>query len=79
MAFPAQPAPKTTDETTDDGIRWLEPAEERALFEERTHALLGISGEEFLRRLDAGEYDPVFDDPDHRDITYLVMLSVVAR
>ncbi len=75
MATPAQPTP----ETTDDGIHWLERDEARAMFDARTLEMLGISGEEFLRRLDAGEYEALFDDPDHTDLTYLVMLSPIAR
>jgi hypothetical protein len=34
----------------------LTEAEGRALFDKRAREALGISGEEFLRRLDAGEY-----------------------
>ncbi len=35
---------------------------------------MGISGEEFIRRYDAGEYEDAIDDPDHRQILMLVML-----
>ncbi len=79
MAFPAQPARETTDEVEGDNFRWLEPEEERALFDERTRAILGISGEEFLRKLDDGDYDEVADDVHYLDIHYLIMLCSIAR
>lgn len=53
--------------------------EERAHFNAECMRFLGISGEEFLRRFDAGEYDVLRDDPHHGDIAYLAMLSYVAR
>jgi hypothetical protein len=35
-----------------------------------------MSGEEFLRRLDAGEFEDVVDDPiNHPGIGFLAMLS----
>src|SRR4051812_32292921 len=38
------------------GIRWLSPEAGRQYFEDEVRKRLGISGDEFLRRLDAGEY-----------------------
>jgi hypothetical protein len=60
-------------------IRWLSPAEAKALFDAQARKLLGISGEEFLRRWDAGEYDAIEDDPAHPEIMRLVLLSSLAR
>ena len=60
-------------------MRWLSAEEERAMFDEAARELLGISGEEFLRLLDAGAYDEVMDDGTNPDIAYLAMLSPVAR
>jgi hypothetical protein len=48
--------------TTEDRIRELTDEEARELFDRSARHYLGISGEEFLRRWDAGEYD----DPDDR-------------
>ena len=42
------------EETEDEPIRWLSPEEGRAFFDGQARRLLGISGEECLRRLDAG-------------------------
>ena len=75
MALPTGRA----EELTDDGVWWLNAEEERAMFDEATRELLGISGEEFLRLLDAGAYDEVMDDGTNPDIAYLAMLSPVAR
>jgi hypothetical protein len=59
-----------------NGIVWLSDEEAVAFFDRNARALLGISGEEFLRRWDAGEFHDRFDvDPD---ITSLVMLMPFA-
>ncbi len=60
-------------------VRWLSPEESRQFFDEQARKALGISGEEFLRRWDAGEYDAIFDDPDHPEIVELAMLLPLAR
>lgn len=39
--------------------------EQRAQFEELVREWMGISGEEFLRRLDAGEYADIYDKTSH--------------
>ena len=49
-------------ETTENQIHELTDEEARELFDRSARHYLGISGEEFLRRWDAGEYD----DPDDR-------------
>lgn len=38
-----------------------------------------MSGEEFIRRWDAGEYDAIADEPGHTDLVYLAMLRPVDR
>ena len=48
-------------------------------FEAEVQKKLGITGTEFLRRLDADEYNDIYDDSDHRDIGYLDTLSHVVR
>ena len=68
-----------TTEQRLDGVKELTPEEGRAFFEDEVRRLLGISGEEFLRRLDAGAYDNVYDDPSHRHIGHLELLSHVVR
>jgi hypothetical protein len=66
-------------ESTDDGIIWLEDEEARAYFDATARELVGMSGEEFLRRLDSGEWDEVIDDGEHRDHLYVASLRSLAR
>lgn len=60
---------------TEQPIREMTVEESRAFFDDKAHTLLGISGDEFRRRWNAGEYDAIADDPDHSDIMYLVLLG----
>jgi hypothetical protein len=74
---PRKTAAKTR---TDDDARLLSLAEGRQLFDDQVRERLGISGEEFLRRWDAGEYDASFDDPRHHStLVHLWMLSPFGR
>jgi hypothetical protein len=59
--------------------RALSHAEAQAFFDAQVDALLGISGEELLRRLDAGEYANIPDDAKHADILYLATLQSIGR
>ena len=61
------------------GVQVLTLAEGDAFFDQQCHAVLGISGAEFLRRYDAGEYDEIIDDPAHREIGLLEFLIPFAR
>ena len=67
------------DRDTDDGIIWLEGDEARAYFDAQARELVGMSGEEFLRRLDAGEWDQVIDDGEHSDHLFLAMMRSFAE
>ncbi len=61
-------------------IRWLNEEEARALFDQQAHALLGISGDEFLRRWDAGEYRGIEDDIEHDEVHHMAtLMSLVGR
>lgn len=52
----------------------LDEAEARAEFDAQARHWLGISGEEFLRRWDAGDYQDTFDDEDHPGVLMMAML-----
>ncbi|HEY7031774.1 MAG TPA: hypothetical protein VH482_10620 [Thermomicrobiales bacterium] len=61
------------------GVRFVTAEEGRALFDREARALLGISGEAFLRGWDRGDYGPVPDTKDGRKLGRLVMLIPFAR
>jgi hypothetical protein len=67
------------EESVRDGIVILEDDEARAYFDATARELLGMSGEEFLRRLDAGEWEEVIDDGEHSDHLYLAMMRSFAE
>ena len=69
----------TTIPDTEPRPRELSPEEGRAFFDQRARALVGMSGEEFIRRLDAGEFDAILDDPDHEAYMSLALLSPFGR
>lgn len=56
-------------------IKVLNPEQSRTYFDELTRELLGISGDEFVRRYDAGRYDDILDDGEHTHLLYLAMLG----
>jgi hypothetical protein len=56
------------------GVHFMTPEEALAFFDRKARETLGISGDEFLRRWDAGEYQPVPDTREGQKIGRLVML-----
>ena len=68
-----------TDSETEAQSLTLSPEEARAWFDKQARELLGISGEEFVRRLDAGEYVDIPDDAGDADIIYLATLASIDR
>jgi hypothetical protein len=67
------------EESVRDSIIILEGDEARAYFDATARELVGMSGEEFLRRLDSGEWDEVIDDVEYRDHLFLAMMRSLAR
>lgn len=49
-----------------EGVTYLTGDEARAYFEQEIQRLLGMSGEEFLRRYDAGEYEQMEETFENR-------------
>lgn len=75
----ALPRESIEDEASEaDSIIFLEDDEARAYFDKSARELVGMSGEEFLRRLDAGEWDEVIDDGEHSDHLFLAMMRSFA-
>ena len=68
-----------TKERAASGVQWLSDEEARVVFDEQARKTMGMSGEEFLQRWDAGEFDVIADDRDHPEIMRLVMLINFAR
>ena len=77
MAMPAEPA--DTQEPEIPEVQVLTRAESRAYFDRQARELMGMSGTEFLRRLDAGEFDDIIDDIDHPEIGILESIRSFAR
>lgn len=66
-------------EQVDSDILFLDDDESHAHFDRQAQRLLGISGEEFLRRYDAGEYATPQDDRQQRAVMKLAMLAPFGR
>lgn len=49
-------------------VKFLTGEEAHAFFEREVQRLVGISGDEFIRRYDAGEYAEIEDIPANRNI-----------
>jgi hypothetical protein len=62
-----------------DGIRLLNDEEAREHFDKSARYLLGISGDEFLRRYDAGYYDRELEDRELRGVMKLRMMENFVR
>lgn len=57
-------------------VRFLTQEEAREMFDQQARRELNMSGEEFLRAWNAGEFD---DDPDRPEVMRVVMLLPFAR
>ena len=83
MADSAQTATDWDDDEyffdEDLGVIVLTEKQSADLFDREARKALGISGEEFLRRWDAGEIPPVPDTPEGRPLGHLVMMLPLVR
>jgi len=71
--------PEDADATTgenDEHLEYLSDEEARKIFDEAARYYMGISGDEFLRRWDAGEWQ---DDPDHAPVMQVVSALSLVR
>jgi hypothetical protein len=73
------PNPKPEDQPALPPLVWLTPEEARRQFDEMARERVGMSGEEFIRRLDAGEFVQLPDDEAHRAYAELAVLSSLGR
>jgi hypothetical protein len=67
------------DFNTIPGIQLLDAEESREFFDQQVRKTLNISGDDFLRRWDSGEFRPVPDTSEGREIGRLVMLIPFVR
>jgi hypothetical protein len=58
---------ESEDRDAPEGVTYLSGEEARAYFEQEIQRLLGMSGGEFLRRYDAGEYEHMKDSVENRN------------
>lgn len=63
-----------TAESTEQSIHWRSQEELRVLFDAEARQVMGMGGEEFLRRYDAGEFVRIHDDGEDIDFVELEML-----
>jgi hypothetical protein len=60
-------------------VHVLSLEEGREVFDEQARKELGISGDEFLRRWDAGEFWPISDTEEGRKVGRMAMLMTLVR
>lgn len=58
---------------------WIEPCQERELFNKRVQGIMHISGDEFLAKLDRGDFDEALEEETDLNLSYLVTLSALGR
>ncbi|MGH2560293.1 MAG: hypothetical protein ACRDJH_14615 [Thermomicrobiales bacterium] len=56
----------------------FDPEEGRQMFDEAAREWVGMSGEEFIRRWEAGEFAEIPDDEAHRRYVDLVLMIPLA-
>jgi hypothetical protein len=66
------------DQATSE-IRYLDDEESHQLFDREARRLMNMSGEEFIRKYDAGDFEGEMDGPQHHALVKLVMLLPFGR
>ena len=60
-------------------VELYDPEETRRAFDAETRRLVGMSGDEFIRRWDAGEFGALADDAEHPEVMRLALLIPFGR
>ncbi len=68
-----------TASRTKQGIHWISDDEAHAIFDAEARDVMGMSGEEFLRRYDAGDFADVHREGEDTDFTELELLLPFGR
>ena len=63
----------------DPEVVYVRPEEGRRMFDELARKWTGLSGEEFIRRWEAGKYADLVESEDNRHIVELVLMIPFAR
>lgn len=71
--------PDPDDEPEFPPLVWVSQEESRRQFDELARELVGMSGDEFIRKLKAGEFLDLPDDEEHRAYVELAVMSGVER
>ena len=79
MVETAEQTEQGTEEQTGPGIHWISREEARARFDAEARRVMGMSGDEFLRRYDAGDFMDVHDDGENLEFVALEMLMPWGR
>ena len=61
-------------EQIEQSVHWISDEDARARFDAEARRVMGMSGEEFLRRYDAGDFTDVHDEGENIDFVELEML-----
>lgn len=67
------------ESVVDPEVIFVSAEEGKAMFDEAARTIMGMSGDEFVRRWDAGEYDEIADKAGHRHIIDLVLMIPLWR
>ncbi|MEA2531954.1 MAG: hypothetical protein QOG89_3598 [Thermomicrobiales bacterium] len=68
-----------TAQQTESRVQLYSPEQTREAFDDLAQELMEVSGAEFIRRWDAGEFADIADDPDRPEIMRLAMLIPFGR
>lgn len=69
----------TVDHETDQVPSILPPEKGKAFFDKEARRITGLSGDEFLRRYDAGDIVEDDESSGGREVMYLIMLIPFGR
>jgi hypothetical protein len=79
MASLSKPQTEAHNDPHLPSVVWLPPEEARRHFDKMAREKVGMGGDEFIRRLDAGEFLDLPDDFEHSAYAELAILSSFGR
>jgi hypothetical protein len=73
------PRTQSDDDSEFPPLVWVTQEESRRQFDEMARELVGMSGDEFIRKLKAGDFLSIPDDEEHRAYVELAIMSGVEQ